>query len=376
MVWTENAVSLYFARAEITHLANGDMTHVPRPARRARRTLLAALAAFFALQAGMTVVMDDWLPVLHDPEYGYKLASLRQRLAERPRHDLTVVLGSSRSDMGFDPESLPPRVTADGRDEIVFNMAITGCGPVQELQILHRLLRHGVRPRRVLIEVHPLMLHQEAGIGEEQWIEPRRMDWRDVLLVKDYVFDPSRFVWRWCRCRLAPWYSNRFLILDRFARKWLEHPEAVHPWSVLSDYGWFPATPVSAEQRQRGIENANHEYAAMLREYRVTEPADRAMHNLLLLCQAERIEMALLVMPEASEFRAQYSPAARRHFNEYMERLSREFRLAVYDGTEWCGDGDFWDSHHLVDTGATHFSQRFARAWASFQARQTKRVLR
>lgn len=351
------------------------MTH--RPARRARGILLAALAAFAALQAGMTLIMDDWLPVLHDPEYGYKLALLNSRLAERPRYALTVLLGSSRSELGFDPESLPRQVYKDGREELVFNFAITGCGPVQELQTLERLLRHGVKPERLLIEVHPLMLHQEAGFGEEQWLEPRRMDWRDLLLVKEYVFKPYDFVWRWCRCRLAPWYSNRFLILDRFARSWLDQHRPVHPWRGLSDYGWLPFPSVTPEQRRRGMENARQEYAAMLNAYQVTEPADRAMHNLLRRCQAERIETALLVMPEGSQFRAYYTPVARQQFNDYMESLSREFSLPVYDATDWCEDDDFWDSHHLLASGAKHFSQRFGKqAWTDFQVRSAVRSLR
>lgn len=353
------------------------MTHVDRPTRRARGTLLAALAAFAALQLGMTVVMDDWLPVLHDPEYGYKLALLNRRLAERPHHALTLLLGSSRSELGFDPESLPRLVSPDGREELVFNFAITGCGPVQELQMLKRLLRHGVKPERLLIEVHPLMLHQESGFGEEQWIEPRRMDWRDVLLVKDYVFKPYHFVWRWCRCRLAPWYSNRFLILDRFARSWLDQHTPIHPWRGLSDYGWLSFPAVTLEQRRRGTEHAKLEYAAMLNAYHVTEPADRAMHHLLRLCQAEQIEAALVVMPEGSEFRSYYTPASRRCFNDYMECLSREFALPVYDATEWCDDDDFWDSHHLVGAGAQRFSQRFGRQAATeFQARSAARSLR
>lgn len=347
------------------------------PARRARAILIAALAAFAALQAGMTMVMDDWLPMLHDPEYGYKLVLLRQRLAERPAHALTVLLGSSRSELGFDPESLSQRASAHGREELVFNFAITGCGPVQELQTLTRLLRHGVKPERVLIEVHPLMLHQEEGFGEEQWLEPRRMDWRDMLLVKDYVFKPYDFAWRWCRCRLAPWYSNRFLILDRFARRWLDQHTPVHPWRGLSDYGWLAFPQVTPDERRRGMENARREYAAMLNAYHVTEPADRAMHNLLRLCQAEQIESALLVMPEGSQFRAYYAPAAREHFNGYMERLSGEFSVPVYDATEWCDDDDFWDSHHLLASGAKHFSQRFGRqAWSDFQARCAARSLR
>ena len=353
------------------------MTHVDCFSRRSRGVLFAALAGFAGLQLGMCVVMDDWLPALHDPEYGAKLILLSKRLAERPNRALTLVLGSSRSELGLDPASFPKRVLPDGREEIVFNFGISGCGPVQELQMLKRLLRHGVKPERVLIEMHPLLLHQEDGFGEEIWIEPRRMDWQDVVLVKDYVFQPRQFVWRWLRCRMAPWYSNRFLILDRFARSWLDQNKPLHPWRGLSDYGWLAFPSATPEERRRGTENAKTEYSAMLNEYRVTEPADRALRTLLAICRQERIEAALFVMPEGSEFRACYTPAARSRFNDYMALISRQFELAVYDATEWCDDDDFWDSHHLLQAGAKRFSARFGQqALADFLARSPASRLR
>ena len=347
--------------------------------RRARGTLFAALAGFAVLQLGMSVVMDYWLPVLHDPEYGWKLSLLRSRLAERPDCTLTLVLGSSRSGLGLDPESFAPRSSADGHDDLVFNFAITGCGPVQELQLLKRLLRHGVKPERVLIEVHPLLYHQENGIGEECWIEPRRMDWRDLVLVSDYVFDRRGFVWRWCRCHLAPWYSNRFLILNRVARSWLDERTHVEPWSGLTDYGWLPfrKEATTPEEFQRGADAAKKEYAPMFNAYRVTEPADRALRTLLALCRQEGIEAALFVMPEGSQFRNCYTAEARRSINEYLADVSRQCEVPVYDATEWCNDHDFWDSHHLLVSGARRFSERFGhQVVADFIARTPSRTLR
>jgi hypothetical protein len=334
-----------------------------RLSRRARRAVVSALATFAALQLGMSIVMDEWLPVLHDAEYGCKLALLRQRQREHPQHALTLVLGSSRSGLGLDPESFPGDQSADGRQSLVFNFAITGCGPVQELQILKRLLRHGVRPDRLLIEVHPLLLHQENGVGEEFWLEVRRMDWRDLLLVSQYSSDRRGLIWRWCRCRICPWYSNRFLILNRVARGWLAKESLVDPWTGLSDYGWlaYRRQEVSREEYQRGAEYARREYAPMLTDYRVTERADQALQALLAYCRREGIETALFVMPEGSQFRVCYGADARRQFDEYVSQVRKRWDVPVYDATTWCDDGDFWDSHHLLPRGARQFSQRFGR---------------
>lgn len=347
--------------------------------RRARLTLVSAFSAFAALQLGMSVVMDHWLPVLHDAEYGCKLALLNERRSEHPGSSLTLVLGSSRSGLGIDPAAFPMCRTSEGREVIVFNFAITGCGPVQELQILKRLLRQGVRPEGLLIEIHPLMLHQENGIGEECWIEPRRMDWQDLLLVSDYVFDRRGLIWKWCRTRVAPWYSNRFLILNRMARSWLDPQTQFDPWSGLTVDGWLPyrRETVSAEEYQRGLASAQKEYAPMVAGYRVTEPADRALQTLLALCRDEGIDAALFLMPEASQFRDWYGPAARRELNEYLAKLQRQWQVPVYDDTSWCDDGDFTDGHHLLARGAARFSQRFGReAVAELVARPTRLACR
>jgi hypothetical protein len=332
-------------------------------ARRARRAVVCALATFVVLQLGMSIVMDEWLPVLHDAEYGHKLALLKQRQKERPNQALTLVLGSSRSGLGLNPQCFPSHPSADGRETLVFNFAITGCGPVQELQILKRLLRHGVRPERLLVEVHPLLLHQDDGIGEECWLEVRRMDWRDLMLVSQYVCDRRGMIWRWCRCRVCPWYSNRFLILNRMARNWLDPRSQLDPWTGLSDYGWLPChrTEVSPAEREQGSENARKQYEPMFACYRITERANRAMDALLALCRNEGIETALFLMPEGTQFRGLYRAEDRRQIDDYLSQIGRRWDVPVYDATNWCDDGDFWDSHHLLPRGARQFSQRFGR---------------
>lgn len=331
--------------------------------RQARGAVVWALSTFLALQLGLSIVMDEWLPVLHDAEYGHKLALLKQRQKERPEQSLTLVLGSSRSGLGIDPQVFPQRRSGDGRETLVFNFAITGCGPVQELQLVKRLLRHGVRPDRLLIEIHPLLLHQDDHVGEECWLEVRRMDWHDVNLVRQYVFDRQGMLWRWCRCRVCPWYSNRFLILNVCGRRWLDPRSQLDPWTGLSDYGWLPChyTEVSPEQRQQGIETAKKQYQPMFAGYRITEPAKRALDALLALCRQEGIETALFLMPEGTAFRGLYTADGRRQIDDYLSQVSHRWDVPVYNATDWCDDGEFWDSHHLLPRGARQFSQRFGR---------------
>ncbi|HVW36360.1 MAG TPA: hypothetical protein VHB99_03610, partial [Pirellulales bacterium] len=106
---------------------------------------------------------------------------------------------------------------------------------------------------------------------------------------------------------------------------------------------------------------ARREYEPALKNFRVTELADRAMCELLELCSRESIAAALYVMPEGSEFRSWYPPAARGEIEGYLAKLSRQYGCLYYDAAAWCADEDFWDGHHLLPDGARRFSAKFGR---------------
>src|SRR5439155_5783078 len=122
---------------------------------RCRAVLAWGLFFYVAFQLGLIVITDYWLPVLRDPEYGFKLARLRQRLAEEPDRELILVLGSSRAGYGFRPEVVPAWQAPAAEAPIIFNFALTGSGPILELLCLRRLLADGIQPNRVIIEVLP-----------------------------------------------------------------------------------------------------------------------------------------------------------------------------------------------------------------------------
>jgi len=342
---------------------NRDFLARREPAKQARGSLVWALAAFVALQAALSIVMDRWLPELRDPEYGAKLHRLRALQAERPGEPLILVIGSSRSAMGLRPASFPACHMGDGRSPLVFNFGMTGYGPVQELALLDRLLRDGVRPEQVMIEVHPLLLHQENGYGEETWLNVNCLDWDDLCLVSRYASRAGVLRRQWLESRLWPWHSRRFLILDRFMPRWAPPETRQNAWSSLDARGWLPhhRQRVTAEEYRQGQEHARREYQPALEGFRVTGLADRAMCELLELCSRESIAAALYVMPEGSEFRSWYPPAARGEIEAYLAKLSRQYGCPCYDAAAWCADEDFWDGHHLLPGGARRFSARFGR---------------
>src|SRR5260370_23321206 len=117
-----------------------------------RASFIWGLLAFLGIQFTLSILMDHWQLELRDPEYGYKLGRLRERLAEEPRRPLWIILGSSRSGLGFRPEVLPRCRSGGAESPLLFNFALTGAGPLMELMCLRRVLSDGIRPSRVVVQ--------------------------------------------------------------------------------------------------------------------------------------------------------------------------------------------------------------------------------
>jgi hypothetical protein len=329
-----------------------------------RAVLAWSLAFYVSFQLALVVVTDRWQPALRDPEYGCKFERLRARLTKEPGRELLVILGSSRAGYGFRPEAIPAWRAPTGEPLTVFNCALTGSGPIMELLCLRRLLAAGIHPDRVLIEVLPPILHQEGTWAELNWLSINRLGWDDMRLVHRYADQPQWFCFDWWRAQIAPWFTQRFCIMSRFAPGWLHWRTRQDIWLGLDSSGWmiYPQTVLDAAERQRALEFARRQYAPALDHFRITPIADRALRELLALCRQQNIATTLLVMPEGPEFRSWYAPAARAEIDTYLSRLSRDYDIPLIDARSWLPDTAFFDSHHLHPDGATAFTQRFERA--------------
>jgi hypothetical protein len=329
--------------------------------RQARSTILWGLAGFAALQALFIFVMDGPVPELRDPEYGYKLAELKSRLAESPHRPLYLVLGSSRAGLGICPQVMKER-SADGlQSPLVFNFAITGSGPLLELLCLKRLLAAGIRPDHILIEVLPPLLHQEDPWGENSWYDYNRLSFRDLLVWQKYSSSTWEIWGNWLRARMAPCYHERFCIMSRYAPGWLAWGVRQDGWRGVDRYGWirYPQDEVNAEDHQRALEAARIQYLPTMDHFHLSERPQRALREVLDLCDRRHIPRTLLIMPEGSTFQAYYPPGAREMIVAYLRGLSREYHASLIDMRGWMPDGSFLDSHHLLPPGAKLFTQRF-----------------
>ncbi|HEV3004126.1 MAG TPA: hypothetical protein VGX78_06670 [Pirellulales bacterium] len=340
--------------------------------RRARAALLGGLAAFVAIQMALGFVLDGPWAGVRDAEYGEKLARLRARLREEPEAPFVLLLGSSRSANGVVPDRIAATATAAGQRPVVFNFALPGFGPVQELVLFERLLRRGIRPDRLLIEIHPALLHQEPdGCSEFWWMRVERLEALDLPVVLRYVAEPGRWSWHkprhwpwlWWHGRLAPVWSYRLAILDVLAPAWVPSGLRLPYLKQIDAWGWFPSPfpPPTDDDRRRWVENARIEYAPVFDRYHVTSMAERALREILDDCRREGIAAALFLMPEGSNFRAMYPPGARDEIESYLAGLRAEYGVSVFDATSCCGDDDFADGHHLYSEPAAKFSERFGR---------------
>jgi hypothetical protein len=329
---------------------------------RARRALLWGLACFLAAQLGYLVLLERCRPDLRDPEYGCKLALLRAQMAAHPGRPLVLALGSSRTNMGFQPAFLPHLRTPDGAEPLVFNYAMVGSSTVHELTLLRRLLAEGIRPHVVVIEVLPLGLNNADPIESQLAVE--RLAWGDLRRIRRDCEHPGDLYGRWLEIELAPCYAHRFCLLSCYAPKWLanQHRQDVF-WTALEPNGFLPSSlstvDVSAQRRLIGV--ARQRCQAFLRDFQIGPVPDRSLRELLALCRDQGIAAALVLLPETHEFGSWYPPGARETVRTYAEHVGRQFGVPVVDASGWVPDDDFLDPHHLLVQGARVYTERLGR---------------
>lgn len=332
-----------------------------RLAAHTRACLLWGLACFAAAHAGMLIATQSFWPHLRDPEFGYKLSALRQQIAEGPDRALLVLLGSSRTGQGIRPGVLPELRTPDGRSVLAFNFSQVGSGPLAELVILHRLLDAGLRPDWLAVEILPALLNRTADAFGDVGTGISRLCWNDVRLLSHYVRDPQLMKRRWYKDQLAPWYAQRFSVMNHYASNCVPWRLRLDHWKQLDRWGW---SDIGQDNQPlvlvpTALEVTRTTYYDDLQHLRVTSIEDHALRDLISLCRQERIPLLFYLMPEGTIFRKWYAPEVSARINDYLTRISQEYGVPIVDLRTWMEDKYFGDSHHLYRKGAALFTQRF-----------------
>jgi len=339
--------------------------------KRARQALLWGLLFFACFQVTLTVLIERVRPMWSDPEYGYRVKRLRQRIAAEPDKPLLLVLGSSRVGNGVEADTLPPAGSTGPVKPIVFNMSLAGGTPVVELFMLHRMLALGLRPKYVVIEVLAPVLQSDAG-----WFAPgcapstERLRWSDLDVLRRHA--PAN-AWQhyaaWLQWNLAPCYSNRYCLMSRYLPNWLEPGNLtsiqVNFWRhQLSPSGWLPFgyATVTPEQYREWSGRMRGQYAPLYANLLISPKIDAVFREMLDVCRREKIVvLGLLLMPESSDFRAICPPEKRALIRSYLTGLCKEYDTTLIDATCWMSDACFADGQHMVPAGAGLFTERLWR---------------
>jgi hypothetical protein len=327
------------------------------------KTTLAWGVLLFGLGQMALAMVEHYRPVLRDPEYAYRAAYLHARLAAHPERPLLLVTGSSRVTTGFRPEHLPELRTPGGRAALVFNCAIPSSGPVRELLYLRRLLAEGVRPRWLVVECWPPLMHQRMGEAEVDRLDISRLGWADLGVLRRYTSRPHFLYRRWWGSWLLPAFSNRFTLLTALTPAWLPHHlRQLGSWLTMDRTGWLPQpVPTDPAVRERMRADTRKGFKPLVADFRLSVRADRALRELLTICRREHIAAALLFMPEGKGFRDWYEKATFARFRGYLAALGREYQVPVIDTRLWVSDAGFSDGFHLVPRSAAAFTRRFGR---------------
>jgi hypothetical protein len=307
--------------------------------RRARAAIAIFPVAFALVVAGIWTTTEVVRPEVCDPDYLARRDLLRRRLEERPRDRLAVVLGSSRTGLGFVPEALPQN---DGT--LWFNLSHFASGPVFLLVTLDRMERDGIRPDVVVIELMPAFL-----VHEHPRLVGMHLSALEVMATAEYG-DGGLRGWYYLRHRLVP--GNLKQAFDPVGMIRSPRPYGGPP--VLYD----TMNPVVRANLSR-IEQ--EKYRREIRSMVVSPGADRALRALLSRCRDRGIRPVLLLAPEAPSFRAAYDPAGWDRVEGYLKELAKEHGAPLIDARAWLEEDDFFDSHHPMRAGAEAFTRRLAK---------------
>ncbi len=337
-----------------------------RQLRRARAVLLWSAAFFVAFQVGLGVAEEWYLPFLRDPDYGYRVARLQQRLTSAQEKPITVVmLGSSRTGSGLCARPVERELGEKmGRPVVLFNFGIPAAGPVMHLLVLNRLLRNHIRPDYLLLEVMPPYLAGPSSTGAVASLPLQRLWSGDLPEVQ--ALDPKhrdrtnrwrQQAWLW------PWHAHRVTLRTALGSLLLPGDKPEDYSRRIDDCGWVetPHWSFSAEARRDWTATAHRTFAGYWNDFQPAGPSCNALRRLLRRCREEQIAVKLILMPEGPTFRSWYSADAWGSFEAFLEEIQNEFAVEVVNAREWIEEEGFFDSHHMLPAGAQHFSDRLGR---------------
>jgi hypothetical protein len=313
------------------------------------------------------LILAHQSPRVRDPLFGDRLHLLQKVRDEKAPANPTILmmLGSSRAANGFNAALLERHLeTKTGKSYLVFNFGTVGTGPIMSYLYLQRLLKLGIKPDLLLIEVYPIFLTDEgANPYETSWAKGDRFYIAEIETAEAYGIPCAEINSTYREILLNPFGELRWQIMSRVKPTWT--PQHIgYFWARQTDNrGWtslFPPTRTE-EQRQQSIIRTRSDIGGVYCAKEFGGPAVQLMRDLARLCLEHGIEMRWIIMPESSSFLSWYAPNAEARLNKLRASLSQDDVGPWIDARLWVPDDQFADGHHLLPAGAETFTKRLER---------------
>jgi hypothetical protein len=326
--------------------------------RRKRSDLAWFAAGLIAVQLALAVGVERFWPAIRDPDFNDIAEIVRERTAEAPGRPLVVALGSSRTQMALAAERLN-HLSDPGA--VVINAAIAGGGPMMHTVVLRRLLRAGLRPQLVFVEIMPMSLSAREGAPvEERQHTQARHTLGELARLWKYYAEHYRLCYPWVVGRIVPAYRYQTELRDALG---IDLPVGGRLWrpSMRDDYGWLRCPKgFSTEEVEFRTRDNLESYAGALTQPALAPGALRALRDVVQLCLVQGIAVVLYVPAESSAFR-NYAPAVEEIQMSAVRQLAHELAVPLIDARTWVDDAHFYDGHHVTHAGAEEFTERFGR---------------
>jgi hypothetical protein len=341
-----------------------------QPLMRTRRSARGAVVWFaigtFAISGATLLASDVFATSIRDPEYGWRAASLRDRVAENPNRRLVLFVGSSRVAGAIAPVAWEANHT-DPAEPFLFNMGRAGSGPILQLMTLRRTYADGFRPSLVLLEYWPPMLCQTKVENDFRRITPDQMLLSDLPLVREYADDSGEFERAMWRNRMNPIWGLRQTYMQQIALDWVPWAKRTDGlYTYLDPWGWSrgPSVPMDGHEARtrKFVAWAVTLFREQFKSFEITPDADRALRESVALARANGAKVGFVFLPESSEFRSWYPANVERLVGDHQRAMREELNIPMINACTWLEDGYFADGFHVTELGGLVFSHKLKSA--------------
>lgn len=315
------------------------------------------LLGTFVIAQGVAGVWFDYVQPRVRFSHLYRQFDL---LEEQPPPDV-LCLGSSRFGTCLSDAEMAEQLRLGSRGPSVFNLGVPLGDVVASENTLEQVLRQGLRPKLVLLEISP-----EFVSARNAWLEyhvDRHLRW-------DHVPRFWRDVWgqgqggKWLEERLLPWYVHR----KGYWNAWGD-------WATLAWRAWRGGGTLQDARRdwertldldnRSRIEIGQPRTEAVLKTLRSNlEPfrpggaTARSLNRILTRCRRMGIAVVLVAPPLRSDHRQLYTADVEAAFRRYLDQLGEYYHVQFWDGRTALADERFLDNQHADAQGAREFSRR------------------